>query len=78
MKAIIVNGVVSDTPESVCTGWATHFEKLAEPLQCEQLDQQHLELAHEDILTIENILMKRQSTPINPISEKDSIMPCQG
>ena len=71
VKAIIVNDVVCDTLESVCTGWATHFEKLAEPLQCEQFDQQHLELVHEDILTIENILMKRQSTPIIPISEKE-------
>ena len=55
----------------MCTGWATHFEKLAEPLQCEQFDQQHLELVHKDILKIETISRKRQSTPIDPISEKE-------
>ena len=38
IKAIIVNGTVCDTPVAVCSGWATHFGNLAEPLQCEQFD----------------------------------------
>ena len=49
VKAIIVSGVVCDTPETVCIGWATHFEKLAETLECEQFDHQHLDLVHKDI-----------------------------
>ena len=29
VKAIIVNGIVCDTPEAVYSGWATHFGNLA-------------------------------------------------
>ena len=42
-----------DTSESVCNGWAEHFGKLAEPLECEQFDKQYQDLAHRDILFIE-------------------------
>ena len=33
--------------------------------------QQHLDLVHKDILTIENVLMNQQSTPTTPISENE-------
>ena len=52
VKAIIINGTVCDTPAAVCSGWATHFGNLAEPLQCEQFDQQYREVVHKGILAI--------------------------
>ena len=58
-----------DTPESVCSGWATHFGNLAETLQCEQFDQQHLDIVHNDILAI-NKNVSGLSTPTNLITIK--------
>ena len=70
VKAIVVNGTVCDTPETVCSGWATHFEKLATPLECEQFDHQHLESVHRDIITIENTLTK-STLPTIDISKQE-------
>ena len=52
VKSITVGGVVCDTSESVCNGWAEHFGKLAEPLECEQFDKHYQDLVHRDILFI--------------------------
>ena len=68
VKAIIVNGEVCDTPEAVCNGWAGHFGKLAEPLNCEQFEEQHLDLEHDNILITEKIVAE-SATPIKCISE---------
>ena len=69
VKAIIVNGTVCDTPEAVCSGWVTHFGDLAEPLQCEQFDQQHREVVHKDILAI-NKNVSEQMLPTKLITMK--------
>ena len=69
VKAIIINGTVCDTMEAVCSRWVTHFGNLAEPLQCEQFDQQHREVVHKDILPI-NKNVSEQILPTKLITMK--------
>ena len=52
------------------SGWATHFGNLAEPLQCEQFDQQHREVVHKGILAI-NKNVREQILPSKLITIKE-------
>ena len=47
--SITVDGESCETPQEVCQGWASHFQKLATPLQNENFDDEYKELVDQDI-----------------------------
>lgn len=59
-----------DTPETICESWATHFEKLATPLECQNFDNKHRELVKSDIQCIERIVSETYM-PIEKISDQE-------
>ena len=65
-----VNGILCETPEEVCQGWATHFQNLALPLQNEKFDSDYKRLVDMDIESISNIC-EGESKHITPITEKE-------
>ena len=65
-----VNGILCETPEEVCQGWATHFQNLASPLQNEKFDSDYKRLVDMDIESISNIC-EGESKHITPITEKE-------
>ena len=65
-----VKGILCETPEEVCQGWATHFQNLALPLQNEKFDSDYKRLVDMYIESISNIC-EGESKHITPITEKE-------
>ena len=53
--SITVDGESCETSQEICQGWATHFQKLALPLQKENFDEEYKEFVDEDIESIQSI-----------------------
>ena len=68
--SIMVDGTICETTEDVCQGWATHFQKLATPLQNENFDEEYKELVDQDIQSIQAIC-KAAERPINPVTQDE-------
>ena len=64
-----VNGILCETPEEVCQGWAAHFQNMALPLQNEKFDSDYKRLVDMDIESVSNIC-EGESKHITPITEK--------
>ena len=52
LHSLNVNGNVCETDEDIREGWATHFQKLATPLESECFDEDYKELVDLDVSAI--------------------------
>ena len=67
---IIVDGETCETPQVICQGCATHFQKLALPLTNENFDDEYKELVDQDIESIITIC-ETEEREINPVTEEE-------
>ncbi|MEW8547538.1 MAG: reverse transcriptase family protein [Candidatus Thiodiazotropha sp.] len=68
--SLMVDGIMCETPEEICQGWATHFQNLALPLQNDKFDSEYKCLVDMDIESIANIC-EMESRRIIPITEEE-------
>ena len=65
-EALIVENSICETDQEICDGLATHFQKLATPLQNENFDSEYKELVDSDIICINSMCEteNRETIPI--------------
>ena len=68
--SITVDGNTCETTYDVCQGWATHFQKLATPLQNDNFDEEYKELVDQDIQSIQSIC-EAADKPIQTITQEE-------
>ena len=68
--SITVDGESCETPQEVCQGWASHFQKLATPLQNDNFDNEYKGLVDLDIEHIHSICAAAER-PINPVLQTE-------
>ena len=69
LQSLVVDGEVCETDQEIREGWATHFQKLATPLESDKFDKEYKEMIDLDSDTI-STLCAAEDRPIPPITEK--------
>ena len=72
LHSLNVNGKVCETDEDIREGWATHFQKLATPLESECFDEDYKELVDLDVSVITK-LCETEDRPVFPVNEKEVV-----
>ena len=70
LQSLVVDGKTCETDEEIRDGWATHFQKLATPLESEKFDKEYKEMIDLDIDAI-SLLCLAEDRPIATIREKE-------
>ena len=67
---LIVEGNTCETGEEICKAWASHFQKLALPLENENFDNEYKLLVDMDIESI-TAICEAESKNIDPVTEQE-------
>ena len=67
---LIVEGNTCETGEEICKAWASHFQKLALPLENENFDNEYKLLVDMDIESI-TAICEAESKSIDPVTEQE-------
>ena len=70
LQSLVVDGITCETDEEIRDGWATHFQKLATPLESERFDKEYEQMIDLDIEAITTGCLA-EGRPISPIREKE-------
>ena len=70
LQSLVVDGITCETDEEIRDGWATHFQKLATPLESERFDKEYKQMIDLDIEAITTGCFA-EGRPISPIREKE-------
>ena len=70
LQSLVEDGKTCETDEEIRDGWATHFQKLATPLEIEKFDKEYKEMIDLDIDAI-SLLCLAEDRPIATIREKE-------
>ena len=67
---LTVDGQVYESGEEICQAWASHFQKLALPLENENFDSEYKKLVDMDIDSI-TAICEAESNKIDPVTEDE-------
>ena len=67
-----MDGIAFETEGEIREGWATHFQRLATPLQSNKFDNEYKDMVDADVEII-STLCEAEDRPITPIREKEVI-----
>ena len=68
---LIVEGNTCETGEEICKAWASHFQKLALPLENENFDNEYKLLVDMEIESI-TAICEAESKSIDPVTEQEN------
>ena len=69
-QSVVVDGKPCETAEEICSGWSTHFQKIATPLEKASFDAEYKAQVDSDIENITS-LCETERQPIKTITEKE-------
>ena len=70
LQSLVVDSIACETDEEIRDGWATHFQKLATPLESERFDKEYKQMIDLDIEAITTGCLA-EGRPISQIREKE-------
>ena len=70
LQTLIVDGKACETDNEILAGWATHFQRLATPMENDRFDSEYKEMVDLDAMAIA-AMCETEGRPIPPVQLKE-------
>ena len=70
LQTLVVDGKACETDDEIRAGWATHFQRLATPMENDRLDSEYKEMVDLDVMAIA-AMCETVGRPIPPVELKE-------
>ena len=70
LQTLIVDGKACETDDEIRAGWATHFQRLAAPMENDRFDSEYKEMVDLDVMAIA-ATCETEGRPIPPVQLKE-------